>query len=133
MAGSKGGSLKCFDLQEGKVYRTLTGHMSTCTCVDFHPYGQFIASGSLDTNLKIWDARTKTCIQTYKGHTSDINKVHFSPDGRWVASGSKDGTLKLWDLTAGKLLHQFTDFTGGVTGTWSRLCVTVPNEPIESP
>lgn len=53
-AGSQGGSLKCYDLQEGKVFRTLSGHMSNCCAVDSHPFGQFIASGSLDTNLKVF-------------------------------------------------------------------------------
>ena len=48
--------------------RTLTGHRSSCLSVAFHPFGDFVASGSLDTNLKVWDLRLKECIQTYKGH-----------------------------------------------------------------
>ena len=107
--------MKCYDLAEAKVYRTLTGHMSNCVAVDYHPYGQFIASGSLDTNLKIWDVRNKMCIQTYKGHSREVNCVKFSPDGRWVASGSSDGTIKMWDLTAGKLLKDFTEHIGAIT------------------
>ena len=35
------------------VVRTLTGHKSSIKCLDFHPYGDFVASGSLDTNLKV--------------------------------------------------------------------------------
>jgi WD40 repeat protein len=41
------------------VVRSLNGHKSNCTAVDFHPFGEFFASGSLDTNLKIWDIRKK--------------------------------------------------------------------------
>ena len=37
-------------------------------CIDFHPYGDFLSSGSGDTNLKLWDIRRKGCIFTYKGH-----------------------------------------------------------------
>ena len=59
MAGAAGGTLKLWDLEEAKVVRTLTGHRSNCISVDFHPFGEFFASGSLDTNLKIWDIRRK--------------------------------------------------------------------------
>lgn len=77
------------------VIRTLTGHRSSCTTVDFHPFGEFFASGSLDTNLKIWDIRRKGCIQTYKGHTRRVNAIRFTPDGRWVVSGGEDNTVKV--------------------------------------
>ena len=98
----------------------------------WHPYGEFFASGSVDTNLKIWDIRKKSCIQTYRGHTKGVRQVRrrapslfeycrdiliyrhdlrtqitFSPDGRWVLSGGDDGLVKLWDLTMGKLVHEF--------------------------
>lgn len=77
------------------VVRTLTGHRSNCTAVDFHPFGEFFASGSLDTNLKIWDIRRKGCIHTYKGHTRGVNALRFTPDGRWVVSGGEDNTVKV--------------------------------------
>lgn len=77
------------------VVRTLTGHRSNCISVDFHPFGEFFASGSLDTNLKIWDIRKKGCIHTYKGHTRGVNAIRFTPDGRWVVSGGEDNTVKV--------------------------------------
>ena len=82
----------------GAVVRTLTGHRSNCISVDFHPFGEFFASGSLDTNLKIWDIRRKGCIHTYKGHTRGINSIKFSPDGRWVVSGGEDNVVKVCRL-----------------------------------
>jgi katanin p80 WD40 repeat-containing subunit B1 len=105
----------------------LNGHKANCVSVDFHPFGDFFASGSLDTDLKVWDARKKDCIQTYKGHAKGINAVHFSPDGRWVISGGDDGLVKvkrflfvliisqLWDLTAGKLIHDFDAHKGPIS------------------
>lgn len=77
------------------VVRTLTGHRSNCISVDFHPFGEFFASGSLDTNLKIWDLRKKGPIHTYKGHTRGVNVLRFTPDGRWVVSGGEDNTVKV--------------------------------------
>uniref|UniRef100_A0A804IH95 Katanin p80 WD40 repeat-containing subunit B1 homolog n=1 Tax=Musa acuminata subsp. malaccensis TaxID=214687 RepID=A0A804IH95_MUSAM len=122
-AGAASGSIKLWDLEEAKigslfllcaVVRTLTGHRSNCIAVDFHPFGEFFASGSLDTNLKIWDIRRKGCIHTYKGHTRGVNAIKFTPDGRWVVSGGEDNIVKLWDLTAGKLLHDFKFHEGQI-------------------
>jgi len=88
------------------VVRTLTGHRSNCTSVDFHPFGEFFASGSLDTNLKIWDIRKKGCIHTYKGHTRGVNAIRFTPDGRWVVSGGEDNTVKV------RITFLFHDISG---------------------
>ena len=35
------------------VMRTLTGHKSSIRSLDFHPYGDYAASGSLDCNIKV--------------------------------------------------------------------------------
>ena len=42
------------------------GHRSNCLCLDFHPFGDYCVTGSLDTNVKIWDSRRKGCVQTFK-------------------------------------------------------------------
>ena len=95
--------------------RTLTGHKSGVKCLDFHPYGDFLCSGSSDTSLRLWDTRRKGCIFSYKGHTSQINKVKFSPDGQWIASAVAEGVVKIWDLRAGKQLTELVGHTGPVT------------------
>jgi hypothetical protein len=105
VSGAMNGSLKVFDLNEGRLARNLRGHQVNITALDYHPYGEYIASGSTDTTMKVWDVRNKTCIQTYTGHEKEVTCVRFSPDGRWVASAAKDGQLLLWDLVAGKLMH----------------------------
>lgn len=71
--------------------------------MDFHPFGEFFASGSLDTNLKIWDLRKKGPIHTYKGHTRGVNVLRFTPDGRWVVSGGEDNIVKVGCLSAFEL------------------------------
>ena len=77
------------------MVRTLTGHRSSCTAVESHPFGEFFASGSTDTNVRIWDIRKKGCIHTYKGHTRGISTIRFTPDGRWVVSGGCDNVVKV--------------------------------------
>ncbi|KAE9033689.1 hypothetical protein PR001_g10044 [Phytophthora rubi] len=115
VAGSQAGSIKVFDLEAGKVSRTLKGHMASTTTLDYHLYGDYVASGSRDTIVKVWDLRTKSCMQTFKGHASEVTAVSFTPDGRWLTSGDQDGVIKIWDLTAGRLLREFPDHGGAVT------------------
>jgi katanin p80 WD40 repeat-containing subunit B1 len=55
-AGSKTGALKIWDLEAAKIVRTLTGHKNAIRCMDFHPYGDLLASGSLDTSIKVCNA-----------------------------------------------------------------------------
>ena len=88
-------------------------HRSSAITVEWHPYGEFFASGSADTYLKVWDMRQRACIQTYRGHAGAVRNLLFSPDGRWVVSGCDGGEVRLWDLTAGKLLTELRRITGG--------------------
>mmetsp|Transcript_1410 Transcript_1410/g.2299 ORF Transcript_1410/g.2299 Transcript_1410/m.2299 type:complete len:948 (-) Transcript_1410:20-2863(-) len=105
VSGAMNGSLKVFDLNEGRLVRNLGSHPVNVRSLQYHPYGEFIVSGSVDCTMKVWDVRNKSCIQTYNGHTKEVTCVRFSPDGKWVASSSKDGQILLWDLVAGKLIN----------------------------
>lgn len=105
VSGATNGSIKVFDLNEGRLARNLSGHQVNTCSIQYHPYGEFIVSGSVDCAMKVWDVRNKACIQTYSGHKKEITCVRFSPDGRWIASSGKDNQLLIWDLVAGKLLN----------------------------
>jgi katanin p80 WD40 repeat-containing subunit B1 len=106
VSGAMNGSLKVFDLNEGKLARSLRGHQTMVTSIHYHPYGEFVVSGSMDNTMKVWDVRSKQCIQTFMGHEKEVTCVRFSPDGRWVASSGKDGQFLVWDLVAGQLQLQ---------------------------
>ena len=105
LSGSMSGAIRVFDLNEGKLVRSLNGHQVNTTSLHYHPYGELVASGSGDTTMKVWDVRNKRCIQTYTGHKKEVTCVRFSPDGRWVASAGRDNKLLLWDIVAAKFLH----------------------------
>jgi katanin p80 WD40 repeat-containing subunit B1 len=82
-------------LEHTKLSRTLTGHKMGVRCMDFHPYGELLASGSCDTTIKLWDIRRKGCIFTCKGHDRIVNNLKFSPDGQWIASAGEEGMVKV--------------------------------------
>ena len=123
VGGDASGVLRVWDLsrqQETRLYDT-SCHKARVTRLDYHPFGDFFCSTSLDGNVKVWDLRKKTCLQTYKYQEGkeagrpEVNFVKFSPDGRMVASGNADGTVILWDLTKGKRLHKITHHKDTVT------------------
>ncbi|CAD7704236.1 unnamed protein product, partial [Ostreobium quekettii] len=116
-AGSAGGSVKLWDVEQGRVNRSFTGHRTHIRTVEFHPrQGEVIASGAADTTVKVWDIRGKMCIHTFTGHVKGVGSVAFSPDGKWLATGSEDGEIKLWDLRTCEELHSFKDHLGKITG-----------------
>uniref|UniRef100_A0A8C9TB75 Katanin p80 WD40 repeat-containing subunit B1 n=1 Tax=Scleropages formosus TaxID=113540 RepID=A0A8C9TB75_SCLFO len=121
VAGSQSGSLRVWDLEAAKILRTLMGHKANICSLDFHPFGEHLASGSLDTNIKygVWVCKSASFLENVvvlllKGHTQAVRCLAFSPDGKWLASSSDDSTIKLWDLTAGKMITEFTAHTGAV-------------------
>ncbi|XP_028258024.1 katanin p80 WD40 repeat-containing subunit B1-like [Parambassis ranga] len=108
------GSIPVWDLEAGKILRTLMGHKASITSLAFHPSGDLLASSSMDTNIKLWDIRRKESVFRYKGHTQAVRSLAFSPDGKWLASASDDCTVKLWDLTQGKTITEFRSHTAAV-------------------
>ncbi|KAM9408631.1 katanin p80 WD40 repeat-containing subunit B1-like isoform 2-T4 [Pholidichthys leucotaenia] len=115
VAGSQSGSIRVWDLEAAKILRTLVGHKANITSLGFHPFGDFLASSSMDTNIKLWDIRRKGYVFRYKGHTEAVRSLAISPDGKWLASGSDDYTVKLWDLTQGKPITEFRSHAAAVT------------------
>jgi katanin p80 WD40 repeat-containing subunit B1 len=104
VAGSAAGTIKLWDLEHAKGYindihelvvRTLSSHKASISSLEFHPFGEFFASGSTDKSIRVWDIRRKGCIQTYIGHLDQINVMKISPDGKWLASGGNDGLVKV--------------------------------------
>lgn len=73
---------------------TFYGHMKSVRTLDFHPYGEYFASGSNDTTVRLWDVRQNNAsIDKYRGHIANVNSVKFSPDGSWIASAGTEGEL----------------------------------------
>ena len=75
------------------VIRHLTGHKAAVRSTVFHPYGEFIASGSDDHKIRMWDFRRKACIFTYKvtgcqRWLKSANVKRFCYSFGWSVAGS---------------------------------------------
>jgi WD40 repeat protein len=56
VSGTQNGSIKVFDLNEGRLARHLAGHQVNVSCLQYHAFGEFIVSGSFDCTMKVLNA-----------------------------------------------------------------------------
>lgn len=90
--------------------------MKSVRTLDFHPYGEYVASGSNDTTVRLWDVRKDNkCIENYRGHIANVNSVKFSPDGSWIASAGTEGCLIIWDIRMRKKIIEFQEHASPIT------------------
>lgn len=111
------GIIKRWDLNgQLAACSTFYGHMKSVRTLDFHPYGELVASGSNDTSVRLWDVRKdNACISTFRAHIANVNSVRFSPDGSWIASAGTEGCLIIWDIRTGKHIIQFQEHASPIT------------------
>ncbi len=104
-------TIRMWDIDTGKLLRTLSGHSQHINAMAYCPESKIIATGSDDHTLRLWDADKGKLLHILSGHTDSVRSVAFSPDGRVILSGSGDRTLRLWDVNTGYLLHSLTNET----------------------
>ncbi|CAH1415853.1 unnamed protein product [Lactuca virosa] len=88
-AGGSSGVVKLWELEETKVFRTLNGHRSYYTALEFHHFG------SSDRTVKFWDLETFELIGTTRAEETGVRSVAFHPDGRTLFCGL-DNSLKVY-------------------------------------
>jgi katanin p80 WD40 repeat-containing subunit B1 len=51
-SADENGIIKRWDLNSGDASSTFYGHMKSVRSLDFHPYGDYVVSGSHDTSVR---------------------------------------------------------------------------------
>ncbi len=134
VTGSWDKKLVLWNLDDGKMLLTLTGHTEVINCVKMR-FG-LVVSGSSDATLRIWrvsieeipriylkrdgksDTRNKTkCIvscvdvKIVEGHQSDIYCLDFN--SYYIASSGSDSKIMIWDFE-GNFIHTLNGHLGVV-------------------
>jgi WD40 repeat protein len=111
---AKRSEIKIWNLQTGKLERTLFGHKQVIHSLVINSSGDrpILASGS--HKIKLWDLNRGESWLTLFGHKEWVYSLAISPDGRTLVSGSQDRSVRIWSLQTGELLRTLVGHQGAV-------------------
>jgi WD40 repeat protein len=96
LIASAGGNSEDFDIRlwdvaNGSLQRTLSGHSGIVWNLAFSADGRMLASGSSDQTVRVWDWQTGELLHTIAFPYQAVS-VRFSPDSQWLAVGGGNGS-----------------------------------------
>jgi len=96
---SKDPSIRIWDVNSGRLLKTLPGSSSGNWSVAWSPDSRVLASGGDDCTISLWEAATGDLRKRLLGHLGPVTALAFTRDGKLV-SGSSDTTVLVWDIAA---------------------------------
>jgi WD40 repeat protein/uncharacterized caspase-like protein len=113
LSGGFDGTLKLWDISNGRLLRTFIGHSKEVRSVQFSRDGTQVLSASMDMTVRLWAVTDGRLLRTTRLSVPEQYQwdIALSPDGTQVLSAQAPagttGTMKLWDVTSGRLLRTF--------------------------
>jgi WD40 repeat protein/DNA-binding CsgD family transcriptional regulator len=120
-------AIDLYDVETGELIRRLEGHTAQTQVAVFHPNGQVILSGSVDTTLRLWNLKHGAQMRSFANPLPALTRgayprVEISPDGRTILVGGEigpgpvdeqDQAAVLIDTASGDVLRQFGGYPLG--------------------
>jgi WD40 repeat protein len=95
-------SIRVYDTASGKLIKTLTGHQSAVTTVQFIGTDSLISAAG-DKLVKLWNIADGKATD-FVGHASAVLTLTTDASDKLLISGSVDRSVRGWDLVTGKAL-----------------------------
>jgi F-box and WD-40 domain protein MET30 len=95
ISGSLDNTIKFWDINTGKVLRTLFGHIEGVWAVASDRLR--LVSGSHDRTIKVWAHEDGKCTGTLVGHSTPVTCLSLGEDK--IVSGSEDGDIRIWNFS----------------------------------
>jgi WD40 repeat protein len=103
LVGTKGNSVKLWNVTTTKELHTLRDHDNIVTAVALAPKQNLLVSGDNSGELRMWDLDVKR-TERLSAHESTVWSIGFSNDGKIFATSSEDHSVKLWNTKTRKVL-----------------------------
>ena len=111
------GMVRLWDVATGQCNKTIEGHSSIVSSVDFTPDGEYVISGSYDQTIGIWKIQNEQEGKTIKGPfirngwIPQASSACFSPNGKKIAVAYGETMLRIWNPEDGQCVETLEGHT----------------------
>ncbi|MFT7150043.1 MAG: WD40 repeat protein [Nonlabens sp.] len=111
--GREKGDVIIWDLKTESLIRTISGHQSAITDLDFSPDDQMLLSASRDRTVRVWDVNNSRKLPlVLDDHNDWVLTACFDPSGERIISGSRDNFIRFWPVKHEELANRICDMIG---------------------
>ncbi len=100
LAVAAGPQIALWDLADGRLRGSCSGHSAAVTGLAFAPDERTLASASLDRSVWLWrcggEGASPVVLASLRDGDEQLLSVAFSPDGALIAAGGADRTVRVW-------------------------------------
>jgi len=105
VAGSLDKTVRCWDLETGRVTHQLGGHTGRVLAVRAVADGRVVLSAAADRTLRLWDMRAHRAVRTIP--TSSVPQcADVTGDGSYAVAGHLNKAVRVFDLTRGAVVAE---------------------------
>lgn len=107
IASCQDGSIRVWDLQDGRQVRCLQGLGEGAGNLVVSEDGERAFSGSDDGYVTVWDLIEGMECRRWQATRVRVSAIALAPDGHTLATGDEAGEVMLWNAETGQLLQKF--------------------------
>jgi WD40 repeat protein len=105
-SGNDQGVIALWDVETGRLLRTLEGKADWDNQVVYSPDGRLLAAKGEDRTVILWDAISGNVLHVLEEHFYTVQSISFTPDGLFLAAGDDDSNIFIWNTQTGKLVDR---------------------------